>query len=336
MKKYLQLVLKIAVVVGLLVFLSKKGFLSLQDTRRAFDNWQNIAFSFGIIIFCAALGALRWQWLLQAQGIRLGFFRTCELTFVGNFFNIALPGAVSGDFIKAFYVGREVPGQRARAFGSILFDRVAGLSVLMLISAVAMPFGRNSFSSVVNDGGLMSTVKPFITIAGTGFLCFYIYLFAVHESIDPILIGLRKLHNALPKAQAITRIYESIRHYHHHRGTVAKVFFLSLFIQALVGLSILSFARALGEDSLSVGGVYMLFPLGLLVTAIPVAPAGVGTGHAAFAGLFKLLGSSSGANIFTLYAMAQILVGALGGLVYLRFRSEIGTVLAVAPEDVKA
>jgi uncharacterized protein (TIRG00374 family) len=332
MKKYLQIALKVGIVLGLLVFLSKKGFLSIQDTRRAFENWQDMALSVSILLIAAVLGALRWQWLLRAQGIELGFFRTCELTFVGNFFNIALPGAVSGDFIKAFYVGKEVQGQRARAFGSILFDRVAGLSVLMLISAMALPFGQ---FSQANHNGLLATVIPFIAIAGAGFLFFYAYLFAVREKFDPILILLRRVHEAFPKAQAVTRIYESIRHYHHHRGTVVRVFLLSLFIQTAIGMAILSFARALGEDHLSIAGVYMLFPLGLLVTAIPVAPAGVGTGHAAFAALFGLLGSSSGANIFTLYAMGQIAVGAIGGLVYLRFRSEVGTPLAVAtPPEV--
>jgi uncharacterized protein (TIRG00374 family) len=279
MKKQLKLLLKIGIVVALLVFLSKKGFISVQDTQRAFSHWGNISFSLGIVIFCAFLGALRWQWLLEAQGIRLNFWRTCELTFVGNFFNIALPGAVSGDVIKAFYVGREVQGQRARAFGSILFDRVAGLSVLMLISAMALPFGLAS-PSISSSSGLLSTIKPFIVIAGGGFICFYAYLFLVRESFDPILMLLRKLHGAMPKVEAVTRIYQSIRHYHHHRLTVVRVFLLSLFIQILVGLAIISLAHALGENSISPAGVYMLFPLGLLVTAIPVAPAGVGTGHA--------------------------------------------------------
>ncbi|MDR3606055.1 MAG: lysylphosphatidylglycerol synthase transmembrane domain-containing protein [Oligoflexia bacterium] len=322
MKKYLKLALKIGVVVGLLVFLSQKGFLSVQDTRRAFSHWENIIFSVSISLFCALMGAIRWQWLLEAQGIELGTLRTCELTFVGNFFNVALPGAVSGDVIKAFYIGREVHGQRARAFGSILFDRVAGLSVLMLISAIALPFGEPAFAAALpGSAPLLATIKPFIMIAGGGFLFFYAYLFLVRDHFDPVLIALHKLQKAMPKVHAIVRIYESIRHYHHHRWVVVRVFLLSMFIQLLIGLSVVSFARALGEPTLPAAGIYTLFPLGLLVTAVPVAPAGVGTGHAAFAGLFRILGSTNGANVFTLVAMTQLLIGAIGGLVYLRFRS---------------
>ena len=323
LKKLVSPAIKIAIVVGLLVFLSKKGLLSVQDTRRAFANWQLILLAVSIGVFSAVMGAVRWMWLLEAQGIRLGFVRTCELTFVGNFFNVALPGAVSGDFVKAFYVGRDVQGQRARAFGSILFDRVAGLSVLMLISAVALPFGESALTATTSESAtLLATIKPFIVIAGSGFLCFYAYLFLVREHFDPVLMLLKRLEKSVAKIQPITRIYEGLRHYHNHRWTVVRVFLLSAFIQGLVGVMLILFSQALGETDLSIGGIYTLFPLGLLITAIPVAPAGVGTGHAAFAGLFRLLGSGNGANIFTLYAMTQLLIGAIGGLTYLRFRSQ--------------
>jgi hypothetical protein len=70
----------------------------------------------------------------------------------------------------------------------------------------------------------------------------------------------------------------------------------------------------------------VIVPLGLLVTAIPLTPAGVGTGHAAFTGLFHILGSPAGANVFNFFLVSQIFFGALGGLVYLRFRQETGPV----------
>ncbi len=66
--------------------------------------------------------------------------------------------------------------------------------------------------------------------------------------------------------------------------------------------------------------VYSLTPLGVLVTTIPVAPAGVGTGHAAFAWLFGLAGSPRGADVYTLFVITQLLVGAVGGIIYLGFK----------------
>lgn len=314
--------LKIVFVVGLLYFLSRKGFISLQATRAAFMHWPNIAFAFAMMGVNVLLGAVRWQWLLRAQNIRLNWIRTIELTFVGNFFNIALPGAVSGDFVKAFYIGKDIPGQRTRAFGSIFFDRLAGLSALALLAAIAMISGLHSFASDAVGAHMLATIRPFILFAGACVVVFYSYLFLVKENHDPVLALCRSAEKLHPKANAITRIYESVRHYHNHRKTVFFVIAISLAIHTLVGTTLLTFANALGETQLNPLAVFVIFPIGLLITAIPIAPAGVGTGHAAFLSLFNLIGSARGADLFTLYALTQIFYGAVGGIFYLRFRSQ--------------
>jgi uncharacterized protein (TIRG00374 family) len=238
------------------------------------------------------------------------------LSFVGNFFNIALPGAVSGDFMKAFYLGKEVSGHRGSAFGAILFDRVAGLSALVLVSAGAAIFGHDHLARSVILG-----TRPFIVFAAIGVLIFYTYLFLVREHHDPFLSILKMIEARIPKLSAIVRIYRGLRHYHNHRMTVVNVLAISLVIHLLVGWVCLQFASALGEGTLHLLPIYVVVPLGLLVTAVPVAPAGVGTGHAAFSYLFNLLGSARGADIFTLFALSNLCIGALGGIVYLRFKS---------------
>ena len=134
------------------------------------------------------MGIFRWNWLLKAQSIHLPLRRVAQLTFIGGFFNIALPGAVSGDFVKAFYVGREIPGQRARAFASILFDRVAGVSALVLVSAVAMLLAHASDSAPQ----LFAPVQFSVILGAVCVIVFYAYLFLVKERHDPVLILLKK------------------------------------------------------------------------------------------------------------------------------------------------
>ena len=68
----------------------------------------------------------------------------------------------------------------------------------------------------------------------------------------------------------------------------------------------------------------MVVPIGLLVTAVPIAPAGVGTSHAAFGWLFLHLGSKAGANVFSLFVLVQLAVAGAGGLIYLGFRGTAG------------
>ena len=312
-----MLLIKAAIVVALLYFLAQKGFISLKDTQRAFSRWDKLGPAATVMLICMFLGALRWQWLLRAQGIHLKFLRTLELTMIGNFFNIALPGAVSGDFVKAFYIGKEIHGQRARAFGSILFDRVAGLSALSFVSAGALLLGFESFRGQV----VFVALRYLITFAALGSIAFYAYLFLVRERHDPLFRFFGLLERRIPKMGSIKRIYEGLRHYHHHRIVVLKILLLSVVVHLAVGWTCMQFAQALGESQVGLLPIYVVVPLGLLVTAIPVMPAGVGTGHAAFLYLFHLIGSERGADIFTLWALFNLGLGALGGLVYLRFRT---------------
>lgn len=330
--KHLKTLAKVLFVFGLLYFLTKKGFISVQDTKRAFVSWPMLLVVFIVLGIQVIFGALRWQWLLQAQSIELKFLRVLELTAVGNFFNIALPGAVSGDFIKAFYIGKDIPGQRARAFGGILFDRIAGLSALVLIGGASMLLEFGTSHDGTNEH-MLHVLRPLMILAAACTILFYGYLFLVKETWDPVLMLIRKLETSLPgklgrAVNSVGRIYEGIRHYHHHRWTVMKALMISLVVHMCVGWAFLEFAYAFGADHLSLLSVYTIFPLGLLVTAVPVAPAGLGTGHAAFLYLFNLIGCARGADIFTLYALSQLFYGFVGGLVYLRFKGQLTPVPA--------
>jgi len=311
----IQHAFKILFVAGLLYFLTQKGFISIQDTRRAFTRWDLLLPAFLMMFLNIFLSALRWQWLLEAQEIHISLIRNFQLSFIGNFFNIALPGAVSGDLIKAYYLGKEVSGNRGRAFGAILFDRVAGLSALVLVSAVAVLFGHAHLAPSVVLG-----TRTFLWTAAFFVVSFYAYLFLLRENHDPVLRVLRSIENRIPKFASIVRIYQGMRHYHHHRMTVIKVLAISLVIHLLVGWVCLQFAQALGESKLGLLPIYVVVPLGLLITAVPIAPAGVGTGHAAFSYFFSLMGSARGADLYTLFALMNLCLGTLGGVVYLRFK----------------
>ena len=63
-----------------------------------------------------------------------------------------------------------------------------------------------------------------------------------------------------------------------------------------------------------------LIPLGLITTAIPISPAGIGVGHVAFENLYNLFGLKEGANIFNLFIINQILVYLLGFFPFLFYR----------------
>jgi uncharacterized protein (TIRG00374 family) len=316
---WLKTLFKLSLVALLFYFLGRKGLISLEATGRAFTRLDLILPGFALALMAALLSAARWQILMRAQDFRLPTGRTLRLSLIGAFFNLALPGAVSGDFVKAFYVAKETDGRRGHVFGTILFDRVAGVSALVLVSAGALLSHYDEFRGTP----LLKGISVLVKLAALAVVSFYAYLFLVREHHDPVLVSLRAIERRWPRVGALARIYEGLRHYHHRRGAVLAALGISIVIHLSACGAALLYLRALGVDSAGVAAlpVFVVVPLGLLVTAVPVTPAGVGTGHAAFGWLFGLLGTPRGADVFSLVLLAQFLIGAVGGLIYLRFRA---------------
>jgi len=91
------------------------------------------------------LGALRWKIICNALKISKSYFSMINLHMIGTFFNVAMPGAVGGDFIKAFYLFKEDEGTtKTTAFLSVFLDRLSGLLGLFI-------FGFSCFLAMTHD-----------------------------------------------------------------------------------------------------------------------------------------------------------------------------------------
>lgn len=314
----IKLGLKLGLVALLFYFLAKRGLLSLEATRQALSRTELILPALAALIVAQFLGVVRWQWLLRAQDYELSWWTTFQLTYIGAFFNLALPGAVSGDLVKAYYVAQETKGRKGRVFGTILFDRVAGVSALVLVSAGALAWNLGHYIQTP----LFQGIQWIMTCAAAGVIAFYSYLFLVREKHDLFLRALYGFQRRVPRAASLTRIYLGLRHYHSEKAAVLKVLAISILVHCLVSFASYSFALALGAENIALLSVFVVVPLGLLVTAVPVTPGGVGTGHAAFGWFFLFLGTERGADVFSLHLMGQILGAVIGGVIYLRYRAK--------------
>jgi hypothetical protein len=220
---------------------------------------------------------------------------------------------VSGDFVKVFYVSHDVPGRRGHAFGSILFDRIIGLCALVFVAAGAL-WGD---WSALRHSAAFPVIRLTLSLGAVGIACFFGYLFFIPHHRDPVGKLLRGLADWRPIFGGLVKTYEGVRVYQDHKKTVAGTLGMSILFHIIVCWAFLSFTRALGEVAIPVAPIFLFVPMGMLVTAIPIMPAGVGTGHAFFSWAFHLIGSDHGADIFSIWVLNNLLGGALGGLVYL-------------------
>lgn len=63
-------------------------------------------------------------------------------------------------------------------------------------------------------------------------------------------------------------------------------------------------------------------PIGLMTLALPVAPSGLGVGHAIFQKLFELSHITNGASLFNLYFVVTLIVNVIGVVPYLMTKTK--------------
>jgi glycosyltransferase 2 family protein len=80
--------------------------------------------------------AIRWRNLMRPQGIEMPLGKCLQLTFVGQFWSIIMPGITGGDLVKIIYAAR-LTGSKSKAFITIILDRVIGLVALMAIAGTS-------------------------------------------------------------------------------------------------------------------------------------------------------------------------------------------------------
>ncbi|MBS1959078.1 MAG: flippase-like domain-containing protein [Bdellovibrionales bacterium] len=316
-KERIKLFLKFSLVGAVFWWLYHKGLVTVESFQRLLSS----PFYFGFALFFMAIntlcGTLRWQVLLKTQGAILSFGRVLRLTLIGSFFNIALPGAVSGDFVKAMYVARDFPDKRASVFGSMVFDRLLGVSAMIFVGAFSA-----LLSLVLPWGGSLPPVLLYaIGVLGLGVLLFFVYLFMSHKT-DPLFKLLQFFTRRNEKLGAVDRLYQGVMSYRANPKRVLKAIALSISIHVLLIMIAFLISESISPAPIPLLALAVIVPIGMLATTIPILPAGVGTGHAAFLALFKLVGSDRGAEVFSLIVFFQVLVGLVGGVAYLKIHTE--------------
>lgn len=312
-KDRIKLLLKFALVGVVFWFLFKKGLITSESFHQIISSPMTLTTMISLMTINTFLGAFRWRGLLDARGAQLPFFNVFNFNMIGSFFNIALPGAVSGDFVKAVYVSRKFPERRPAVFGSMLLDRFLGMSAMVFVAAFSAGF------SVFFDwgGSLPMALLVSIGAIGAAIFLFLIYMFSTHDR-DPLFELIQWVTKRHEKLQLIDKLYRGVMDYRAYPKAVILAMAQSMVIHVLLVLIAFSICQAVSSTPISLVALAIIVPIGMLATTIPVLPAGVGTGHAAFFALFKLVGSEQGAQIFSLIVVMQIAVGMLGGVIYLR------------------
>ncbi len=311
MKRIAFLFLKIGFVGAILFYLVESGRLNFERLLLFQEAPGVLLLMLAVLaLMVVPMTAMRWWLLLRAIGLQVPPLRTFLLTWIGNFFNTTLPGAVTGDVVKGYYIIRSQQEEgRTRAFMTLLIDRFVGLFGLIFMAFGALVANLN----LILARQSLHSLAWLITGLFGGTLVFYaIALFPFREGRDPFV----RLLQRLPGSAFTLKVYHAFKSYQYRKPTLLATLLLAIAIHSLIALLFFQAAQLLGIGGLDLATQFFIMPIGLITVSLPIAPGGVGVGHAAFESLYHLVGLNGGADVFNLFIVVQLGVYLLGGIPY--------------------
>jgi len=169
MRRHASTILKIGVTVIGLVFVLLAVPAGEVANVLVEVQWLWVIIAFVMVLASLVLRSFRWNILLRGLNVKLPFGRLVELYFVGNFFNAFLPSGFGGDAVRIFEVARDVPANVAA--GTVLVDRLTGLTMLFVMALLALPFRPedfpNSLALIIATVSVSGLLASFVLLEGS-------------------------------------------------------------------------------------------------------------------------------------------------------------------------
>jgi uncharacterized membrane protein YbhN (UPF0104 family) len=313
-KKIITNILKFSLAIGLIYWLVQSGKLDFKLLYKLLETPLVIVISIALMQFDHVLVALRLRIiLLQKASNDLSFIRLFISNWIGIFFNSVLPGSVTGDVVKIFYI-KDLDEKLTKKFllVSVLMDRVVGLLGLILIGGMVSSINYNALALLSPDVKSIIHINIFLMIAV--FVTLVILFFLPQLPHKVAAMG-KKTGLAIGLINKLEEIWTDLCLF---RKKLIALISMSILIQALAIFIFWYLAHpfATGE-ALNISTIFSVMPIGFISLAIPIAPAGMGVGHVVFEKLLGFFGVTNGASLFNIYFFVIMFSNLTGVIPYI-------------------
>jgi glycosyltransferase 2 family protein len=246
---------------------------------------------------------------------------------IGALFNTIIPGAVSGDLVKAYYVSLRYPDMRTQAVTTIFLDRIVGLTSLLTLSAVA---GGWNFGRITRDARVEVL---YWTVVAAAFAVLALPAAAAMMS-GRIVKASEGAAKRFPLLKPIVKGVRAMAAFYSSPFTLAVAFSISFLGQFATCFGLYVVGLSIGAQSIPIAQLLFVIPLGLAAMALPIAPAGLGVGQVVFYSLFADLlpgAGPIGASMATIYQVVYVLVS-LSGMLFYFAETSMRRAVAIANE----
>ena len=283
------------------------------------------AAAIGVYMVGISLSFFRWYSLVRVIEPRFTIGQAFLLGFIGNVFNLVIPGAVGGDFIKAAYLVR-MDINRTQAVASMVIDRILGLLGLFFLAGVA---GAVAWPMASQQ------VKVLIVLAWAASGCGLIVLFMIfNQSLTRAFPSLLERHNRVSGVLHELKVMSST--YRRRLDLVAACLFGSMVIHTMMVLGFYTVSRAIFPVKLPGFGQHLLIvPLTLFTTAVPLPFGALGLSEQVSSQLFELVRHPGGALAMMGFRVLMYAGGLVAAGVYLANIRQVRSLTETA-EELKA
>lgn len=307
--------IKLAIAAALIGWLLTSGKLDFKLLTSLKSHLKALFFAMALSLLNFILISYRWRSVLEARlNVPIPLLGLLKITWIGQFFSSVLPGSVSGDLVKIMYIQKfEKNVSKKFLFASILIDRILGLSGLILLVGISsVIFSAQIISQAPAMEPLLKFNHGLVFIILLG-LSLFLYW---HQSIRKILTI---VEGKIPRPfmAKIISLWDDLVLI---RAQVLKAVFLSILIQFIGVVIFWVLIEPFVLDGMNFLQALTLIPIGLMTLALPVAPSGLGVGHAIFQKLFELCSIQNGASLFNIFFVVSLTVNILGVIPYLASR----------------
>lgn len=292
--KVLFIALKITLAVLLVWWLWHSGKLDWHIIAGVRPGWALA----GVVIFQVSLIlSLCWRWhlLLKSAGTPLSFGSALIITLKAQCISTFTPGSIGIDGMRFYQLYKIFPEQRAAASVSIVWDRLIGIGMLLLLTVIC--------NSILLLSPLQETLKSTFTL-----------ILICSAALLALPLTLLFPHNPLRRLRQ-WKLLRNIPLPQSNKSTFMLPAGISCGTHLCNALAILCAFYAVG-DPVPIGRGLLLMPLVILSGMLPLTPLGIGVTEAVTLMIFSSITTGSGANAIMLSRISFVLISALCGLAW--------------------
>ncbi|MES2528022.1 MAG: lysylphosphatidylglycerol synthase transmembrane domain-containing protein [Bdellovibrionota bacterium] len=315
LKTLITTFLKLAVAFALIYWLLKSGKLDLSLIAELGKNPMGVLISVLLAMTNIWIISVRWRGILEARNsVHIPLLGLVRANWIGQFFSSVLPGSVTGDLIKIIYIQEYDKNLSKKfVFATILIDRVMGLcGLILLVGMTSVLFQDHIIENAPATKPLLMFNYALSAAVLVGMAIFVFFDQFVHKIF------------ALGEKILFPKIWQKFGDLWNDlvsiKKQMLKALCLSLVVQFTGVLIFWSLIYPFVVGKMDFVQALAFIPLGLMTLALPIAPSGLGVGHAIFQKLFEFSGINNGASLFNLFFFITLLVNIAGIIPYLLSR----------------